>query len=305
MSITFYDQISKNKIKTFLLFLLFPTIIISLIWVMGDIVADGDTDSIIFLSIISFVFSIGYGLIVYFWGDKITLGLNGAKPITSESNPRAYRIVENLCITAGLPMPKIYEINDDSLNAFATGRNPKNSTVAFTRGILAKLDDRELAGVAAHELSHIKNYDILLMLIAIVMVNCIQILAEILMRTVFYSGGRRSNRNRNSGGLILIAIGVYIIGIFVAIIVQKSISRKREFIADSNAALLTRDPEALASALRKISDDPRIEAIDGKRAFASFYIANPLKPGWFQRLLSTHPDITQRIQILENFGNTV
>ncbi len=300
MPSTFYDQIGKNKFKTFLLFLIFPALILAIIYVV--VAYSGDGGAYIPLSLFSLIFSLIYGAVAYFQGDKIILFMNGAKEITRESNKRVYNIVENLCITAGLPLPKIYEIPDTSLNAFATGRNPKHATIAFSTGILEKLDDRELAGVAAHELSHVRNYDTLVMIIALVMVNVVQILAELMLRIVA-GGGRNRDSKNNAGAFILIALVVYAVGIVIAILVQKSISRKREFMADSNGALLTRDPEALASALRKVSQDARIEAIDGKRAFASLYLANPLQPGWFQKLLSTHPPVEERIKILENFGN--
>lgn len=300
MSQTFYDQIGKNKFKTFLLFLIFPSLILVILWVVAAY--SGDQSVYIPLSAYGLIFSLIYGLIAYFQGDKIILFMNGAKEITLESNKRVYNVVENLCITAGIPLPKIYEIPDSSLNAFATGRNPKHASIAFSTGILQVLTDRELAGVAAHELSHVKNYDTLVMIIALVMVNVVQILAELMLRIVA-GGGRNRNNKNNAGVFILIAIVVYAVGIVIAILVQKSISRKREFLADSNGALLTRDPEALASALRKVSQDARIEAIDGKRAFASLYLANPLQPGWFEKLLSTHPPVEERIKILENFGN--
>lgn len=300
MSKTFYDQIGKNKFKTFLLFLIFPSLVLVILWVVAAY--SGDQSVYIPLSAYGLIFSLIYGLIAYFQGDKIILFMNGAKEITLESNKRVYNVVENLCITAGIPIPKIYEIPDTSLNAFATGRNPKHASIAFSTGILQVLTDRELAGVAAHELSHVKNYDTLVMIIALVMVNVVQILAELMLRIVA-GGGRNRNNKNNAGVFILIAIAVYAVGIVIAILVQKSISRKREFLADSNGALLTRDPEALASALRKVSQDARIEAIDGKRAFASLYLANPLQPGWFEKLLSTHPPVEERIKILENFGN--
>jgi len=300
---TFYDQVTRNKIKTFLLFLIFPSLIILILRLIVEYY--GDPHAFLPYSIMAFCFSLFYGAIVYFQGDKIILFMNGVQEITPENNKRVYRIVENLCITTGMPVPKIYEIPDTSLNAFATGRNPQHASICFSTGILEKLNDRELAGVAAHELSHIKNYDILVMIIALVMVNVVQLLAELLFRTVFWGGNRRGGEDKkgNMAYLYLAAMVLYIIGGVIAILVQKSISRKREFIADSNAALMTRDPQALADALRKVSQDARIEAIDGKRSFASLYIANPLQEGWFERLFSTHPPIEKRIEILEKMGN--
>jgi heat shock protein HtpX len=300
---TFYDQVTRNKIKTFLLFLIFPSLIILILRLIVEYY--GDPHAFLPYSIMAFCFSLFYGAIVYFQGDKIILFMNGVREITPENNKRVYRIVENLCITTGMPVPKIYEIPDTSLNAFATGRNPQHASICFSTGILEKLNDRELAGVAAHELSHIKNYDILVMIIALVMVNVVQLLAELLFRTVFWGGNKREGEDKkgNMAYLYLAAMVLYIIGGLIAILVQKSISRKREFIADSNAALMTRDPQALADALRKVSQDARIEAIDGKRSFASLYIANPLQEGWFERLFSTHPPIEKRIEILEKMGN--
>lgn len=298
---TFYDQVARNKIKTVLLFFAFPALVILIIRVF--VAYSGDENSFIPFSVFALIFSVIYGLVAYFQGDKIILYMNGAVPVTPESNLRVYRIVENICLTTGMPLPKIYEIPDTSLNAFATGRNPKHASIAFTTGILQQLNDRELAGVAAHELSHVKNYDILVAVIALVMVNVVQLLAELLLRTVLRGGHRGDDRKGNMAFIYLAAILLYIFGSIVAVLVQKSISRKREYLADSNAALITRDPQAMADALRKISQDPRIEAIDGKRSFASLYLANPLAPGWFEKLFSTHPPLEKRIEILEKMGN--
>jgi len=237
----------------------------------------------------------------YWNSDKIILSLSQAQgPIKKEDNPELYRIVENLSMTAGLPIPKIYIMNDMSLNAFATGRDPQHAVICVTQGLLNKLDKVELEGVISHELSHIGNRDILLSSVIVVLVGLISILSNWLLRGMRF-GGRRRDDNDNLG-LILVLIGLIaaILAPITATLLQLSISRKREFLADATGALLTRYPEGLARALEKISSDP-VPLRSANQATAHLFIADPLKlkkTSWFSNLWQTHPPIEERIKVL-------
>ena len=255
---------------------------------------------------------VGIGLIIsgimtfasYYYSDKMILGMSGAKQIKKRDNPQLFRIVENLCIGAGIPMPKIYIIEDSAPNAFATGRDPKHSVVCVTTGILEKLNKAELEGVIAHELSHVQNYDIRLMSIVVILVGLVALLADFFMRSLWYGGGRRDRERDNAQGIFL-AIGIVlaILSPIIATLIQLAVSRKREFLADASGALLTRYPEGLASALQKIAKDKEpLEAANN--ATAHLYIANPFKGkisgSWFANLFNTHPPIEERIKILRS-----
>ncbi|MDP2933727.1 MAG: M48 family metallopeptidase, partial [bacterium] len=264
-----YDHIDSNKRKTAILITVFLLLIIALGWTFSYAY---HSPSILFFAV---GFSVIMSLISYFYSDSITLALSRARPVDRSVNEELYRVVENLSITAGLPTPRIYVIDDTALNAFATGRDPKHAVMVFTTGILAKLDRQELEGVASHELSHIGNYDIRLSTIVVILVGIITLLADWFLRMSFW--GRRKSSNSESGQLQMI---VGIIGIVLAILspifatlLQLAISRKREFLADASGALLTRYPEGLASALQKISMDREpLEAAN--KATAHLYIAN-------------------------------
>ena len=246
--------------------------------------------------------SVLYAAISYFFSSQIALAMSGAKPIAKKDAPQLYRIVENLAITAGLPMPNVYIIDDPSPNAFATGRDPKHAVVAVTTGILEILEDDELEGVIAHELSHVGNFDIRFMALVVALVSVVAILSDLLLRLSFWGG------DEEEGGSSPIMIGLGIVGALlaplVATIIQLAISRKREFLADASGALLTRYPEGLARALAKIEHDPRGLA-HANSATAPLYISNPLKgkSGGFgqslARLFSTHPPTAERIKRLE------
>lgn len=254
----------------------------------------------------------GIGLIIagtmsfssYYYSDKMILGMSQAKQIQKNDNPQLFRIVENLCIGAGVPMPKIYIINDSAPNAFATGRDPNHSVVCVTTGILDKLDKIELEGVIAHELSHVRNYDIRLMAIVVILVGLVALLADIFMRSLWYGGERRREDRGNSQGIfLLIGIVLAILSPLIATLIQLAVSRKREFLADASGALLTRYPEGLASALEKISADKEPLEV-ANNATAHLYIANPFKGkiqgSWFSNLFNTHPPIEERIRILRS-----
>jgi len=237
----------------------------------------------------------------YYWSDKLVLGLSGAQPIEKKDNPELYRIVENLCIADGLPTPKIYIIDDPAPNAFATGRDPNHSVVAVTTGLLGRLEKLELEGVIAHELSHVKNYDTRLMSIVVVLVGLIAILADVFFRAMWWGG--RSRDERNGAGVIFLVLGILaaILAPIVATLIKLAISRRREFLADSSGALLTRYPEGLASALVKISQDPNTLK-SANTATAHLYISNPFKgdhaSNWIVKLFSTHPPIEERVAAL-------
>lgn len=243
-------------------------------------------------------------LIAYFAGDKMLLRGADAFEITKEDQPEIYRLVENLCITRGLPTPKIYIMDDDSLNAFATGRDPQHASIAFTKGIVQKLDRAELEGVAAHELAHVENRDIRLMLITVAGISFFTLLAEICFRVAEASSSRRSNKNNGNAALLFLVMGFIcmIYGYVIAPLIRLALSRRREFQADATAALTTRNPGALANALLKISGDSRVEALDKRESMAAMCIENPLKKaGLFSSLsglLSTHPPVEKRIAAL-------
>ncbi|MBI1919144.1 M48 family metallopeptidase [Candidatus Microgenomates bacterium] len=236
----------------------------------------------------------------YYWSDKIVLGISSAKPIAKKDNPQLYRLVENLCIASGLPLPKIYVINDSAPNAFATGRDPQHAAIAFTSGILEKLNKQELEGVAAHELSHVGNRDTLLMAVVSVLVGTIALLADFFLRSMWY-GSKDDRENKGNQIFMILAIVAAILAPIVATLIQLAVSRRREFLADASGVLLTRYPQGLASALAKISVDKEPLEV-ANRGTAHLYIVNPLKgkaaAGWFASLFNTHPPVSERIKIL-------
>lgn len=288
-----YNQISANKWKTYLIMVLFVVFIVTLGYVYGKASSSGLAFAGIAL-IFAGLTSIGS----YYYSDKLVLATSGARRIEKKDNPALFRLVENLCIGGGLPMPAIYIIDDESANAFATGRDPKHAVVCFTTGILHKLTKVELEGVVAHELSHISNYDTRLMAIVAILVGFIAILADFFMRSLWFRG----RDNDKAGGIfIIIGIVLAILSPIVATLIQLAVSRKREFLADASGSLLTRYPEGLASALEKLEKD-RIPMKSASNATAHLFIENPFnrKEGthWFSSLFNTHPPVEERIRIL-------
>lgn len=289
---TLYTQADSNIRKTWILLTLFLVFIISLGWFFSYILDDS-----IFL-IGAVIISIVQSFVSYWYSDKIVLLITGARPIEKNDNPELYRIVENLAITAGLPIPKIYIINDSQPNAFATGRDEKHAVVAVTRGLLEKLERAELEGVIAHELSHIGNRDMLLGTVVVTLVGVIALLSRFFLRISFFGGGRR-RKSRGSGGL-LIVLGIIgaILAPIVATLIQLAISRKREFLSDASGALLTRYPEGLARALEKISQD-RTPLKRADSSTAHLYITNPFKEkNRLSKWFSTHPPVEKRTRAL-------
>lgn len=295
---TAWDQVSSNVFKTYLIMFFFSLFTVGIIYLFAQFLGFGDMG---FAGILGFalIFAGISNFISWFFSDKIVLSVSGAKPVSLESNRDLYHTVENLSIAAGLPTPKIYTIDDSAPNAFATGRNPKHGVICFTTGILSKLNKQELEGVTAHELSHIGNRDTLMMSVVSVLVGTIALLADWFMRSMWFGGNDREN-NR-SGLLMIFGIVAAILAPIIASLIQMAVSRRREFLADASGVLLTRYPEGLANALRKISSDKEpLEAAN--RGTAHLYIVNPLKGNealdGFARLFSTHPPIADRIKAL-------
>ncbi len=289
---TLYTHKDSNIRRTWLLISLFLIFIIGLGWVFSY-----QFNSPIIL-IIAVLFSSLMSFFSYWYSDKIVLKMSRAKEIKKQDNPELYRIVENLCITAGLPMPKIYLINEPAPNAFATGRNSEHAVIAVTAGLLERLNRSELEGVIAHELSHIGNRDILLQTVVVVLVGFVVLVSDWFLRWSIF-GGRSNDRDKGQLGAIMAVASVIlaILSPLIAKLIQLSISRKREFLADADGALLTRYPEGLASALEKISKDS-IPLKAANKATAHMYIANPLKGRNFSKLFMSHPPAEERVKAL-------
>jgi heat shock protein HtpX len=294
-----YDRIGQNRRNTFLLLLAFVALVAGVAIAIGIVL--GLPYPYAPLLIIPFLL---FALFSYYSSSRIALSISQARPVTKEEEPELFRIVENLCIGAGLPVPEVNVIEDASPNAFATGRDPKHAAIAVTRGLLQKLDKLELEGVIAHELSHIGNYDTRVMTIIVVLVGLVALMADLMLRLTLFGAGRRSsNRDRNAGAAALIIYGIALVGIILAPIaaqlIRFAISRQREYLADSSAALLTRYPEGLARALEKISADPDPLEVANK-ATAHLYINNPLHEhsSFLNNLFSTHPPIEERVRLL-------
>jgi heat shock protein HtpX len=281
-----YDAIAANKRNTLLIMAVF----------VGIISAIGFAVSYFYGNTTITYWVIGgaavYAIIQYFAASALAVAMTGAKQIEKSDNPRLYRVVENLSITLGMQMPKVYIMNDSAPNAFATGRDPKHAIVAATTGLLDIMDDRELTAVMAHEMGHVKNYDIRVSMIAFGLVSAIGILSDVVMRMIFFSD------NRNSNPIILVfGIIVLILAPIAAVIVQTAISRQREYLADASGALTTRDSEGMASALEKLLAYGKPMQKQSSST-AQLFISNPLKAGFFAKLFSSHPPLEDRIQRL-------
>lgn len=291
---TLYQQIQRNKQKSVVLLAVVLVLVIGVVAlysyaVRGDFV----------LPIIAAVFVIPSSLIGYYTGDKIALAANKAKAVPKSAAPELHNIVENLSITAGVPTPKLYLIDSQALNAFATGRDPEHASVAVTTGLIERLDRSELEGVLAHELSHVKNYDIRFGMFVAIFVGFVVILSDLFLRMTFFGGFRGRGRDNNgNAGAILAVVGLIllILSPIVAKLIQLAVSRQREYLADASGALITRYPEGLASALEKISSGPELKTAGN--ATAHLFIANPFKAKSFTHLFSTHPPVEERIKRL-------
>lgn len=298
---TLYTHQSENITKTWFFLTVFFVFIIFLGWVFAR--AYGNPAFIYVAVILSLVMNVGS----YWWSDKIVLGMVRAKPVTREENAELWNIVENLAITAGLPMPKLYIVDDPSPNAFATGRNKEHAAIAVHTGILRVLNRTEIEGVLAHELSHVGNRDTLISTIVVVLAGLVAILSDWFLRMSFFGG--RDRDSKASGIFMLIGFALAILAPIFAMLMQLAISRKREFLADASGALLTRYPEGLASALEKISG-AGIPSTTAGSAASTLYIANPLhgkgRAGFMAKLFMTHPPMEERIAILRGMrdGNS-
>ena len=296
---TLYTHAESNTRKTWLLMTGFLIFIIVLGWLFSFLL----NSSIIL--IIAVVLSILMSFTSYWYSDKIILRMTQAQLIEKKDNPELYRLVENLCITAGLPLPRIFIINESQPNAFATGRDADHAVVAVTRGLLEKLERSELEGVIAHELSHIGNKDMLLQTVVVVLVGVVAMLSDMFLRISFFGGGRRDSRD--SSGAILLVLGILaaILAPLAASLIKLAISRKREFLADATGALLTRYPEGLARALEKISQDQNPMRV-ANNSMAHLFISSPFKgkqsQNWFAKLFMTHPPVEERIKALRSMS---
>ena len=293
-----YSVISQNKWKTWLIMGLFVLLFTTVAYVFGQAYGYSGFSVAGFALILSGIMSIGS----YYFSDQLVLASTGAKPIAKEDYPQLYHLVENLAIGDGLPKPKIYIINDPSPNAFATGRDPTHAVVCVTTGILERLNKVELEGVIAHELSHVKNYDIRVMAVVAILVGSLALLADMFLRSMWFRG-RDDDRESSNGIFMIIGIILALLSPIIATLIQLAISRKREFLADASGVLLTRYPEGLASALEKISKDPHTLRT-ATNATAHLFITNPFKgkeaQSWFANLFNTHPPIEERIKILRS-----
>lgn len=289
-----YKEIDANKRKTWLIMLVFLGIIAGLSVLIASLVGE------VYISLYVILAALIYAFVQYFVASKMALFMAGAKPIELRDNPRFYRIVENLSIATGLPMPKVYVIDDRSPNAFATGRDPRHAAVAATTGLIEMMNDRELEAVMAHEMAHVGNYDIKVSMIAFGLVAAISVLCDIGLRIAIRGAGDADD-DRASAVLLVVALVAAIFGPIIAMMVQMAVSRNREYLADATAALTTRDPESLASALAKLAGD-KTTLRNQNPSMANMYINNPLKKSWLAKLTSTHPPIEDRIARLQQMA---
>lgn len=294
-----YSHIAANKQKTYFIMFGFVVFIALLGYLFGEIW--GGSGYGIPYMFMAFTFSTVSALVSYFYSDKMVLGISGAKKIDRDTIPQVYGILENLSIGSGIKkVPELYLIDDTAINAFATGRDPDHASVVVTKGAIERLSKRELEGVLAHELSHVRNYDIRLMTITSILVGVVTLIANVMLHSRYSS----DDRDRSSGAIfLLVGFALALLSPLIAQLIQLAVSRSREYLADSSGALLTRDPQGLADALRKIGADHEPLEV-ANEATAHLYISNPLKKGinsdFFANLFNTHPPLAERIRRLEN-----
>ncbi len=294
--VSVYDAADSNRRRTLFLLALFVAFVLVLGYVLGELYARGG-------GVFVLPFALGLSALSaaasYYGGDQLVLGMSRARPVTEEQEPELHHVVEALAIGDGIPTPAVHVIEDTAPNAFATGRDPRHASIAVTRGLLQKLDRTELEGVIAHEVSHIKNFDTRLMLLVVVLLGMAALLADWILRSLWWGRGRR-DRNGAAGVLVLVGIVLAVLAPIVAQLIQLALSRQREYLADASGALLTRYPPGLANALRKIAADTEPLEVANK-ATAPLYFANPLHdaPRFLDHLFDTHPPIEERIRRLE------
>ncbi|MBC7943643.1 M48 family metalloprotease [Candidatus Saccharibacteria bacterium] len=290
-----YNAIAVNKRNTIFIMAIFVAIISAIGWVVSYLY--GGNTSITYVVIAGAAL---YALVQYFLASKLAVAMTGAVQIEKRDNPRLYRIVENLAITLGIPTPKVYVIDDPAFNAFATGRDPKHAIVAATTGLIEAMDDNELEAVMAHEMGHVQNYDIRVSMIAFGLVSAIGLLSDIVLRMMFFGGDRRESNIHPI--VLVVGLVVVVLAPIIAVIVQMAVSRQREYLADASGAMTTRHPEALATALEKLQQSSRPMKRQGTST-AHLFFANPLKPGFFSKLFSSHPPLEDRIARLRENAN--
>ncbi len=295
---TMFEQVRANKINSYLLAGFFIVIIGVLGAVIGLIWGDPSIGLLF-----SLVFSLLYSIVSYYTGDQLILRMSGARPVTKQEFPYLYNTIEGLAIAAGVPTPQAYVIDDSALNAFATGRNPEHASITVTTGLLKVMDRQELEGVIAHEMSHVRNYDIRFMMLTTVLVGLVTLLSDFIFRSMWHSrGGRRSEGRGGSAYLLILLVGLLfaILAPLIGQLIRLAISRQREYLADANAAILTRYPPGLASALDKIKKDPDPLVDMANKATAHLFISTPFreKKDFVTNLFSTHPPIDERIKRL-------
>jgi len=288
-----YSDIAANKRKTVIIMLVFLVFAAVIIWLFDKYLGGGT--GVFYGGLIG---ASAYAIFTYYAGSRMALAVNRAQEIQKSDNPRLWRIVENLSITDGLPMPRVFIMNDQAPNAFATGRDPKHSSVCVTSGILSLMNDDELQGVLAHEMSHVKNYDIRVSMIAFALTAVISLIADIILRLTWFGGG---DRDENNQMFLILGIVAAILAPLVATMIQLAVSRQREYLADASGALATRYPEALASALEKIKKTGSVARVQNT-ATAHLFFVNPLKAHSLAGLFSTHPPIDDRIKRLRTMG---
>ncbi|KXC05812.1 MULTISPECIES: M48 family metalloprotease [Microbacterium] len=291
-----YSAIARNKRNTWLILAGF-VVVLGLIGLAAGWLAGNNW----WITAFVLLGSAGYATVQYFVADREALALSGAQPVTKEEAPRYHRLVENLCISTGTPMPALYVVEDPAPNAFATGRTPDRAAITVTTGLFELMTDRELEGVLGHELGHIRNYDIRVSLVVFGLVVAVGLVADILLRIAFFGGGRRGGNNQSQLVFLIFGVVAAIVAPLLAALVQAAISRQREYLADATSALTTRDPDALASALAKLGEYGRPLA-KANTSMAHLWISDPLRPGAVQRMFATHPPIPDRIARLEEMG---
>ncbi len=299
---TFFDEVRRNKLRSAIIILLFFLFVLAIGAFIGWYWAAGAQAGIVGGVILSLIVGGIYFLVAWFAGGSMVLATTGAKPVTKREYPHLYHTVEGLAIAAGIPAPMCYVIEDGALNAFATGRDPKKSAIVVTTGLLKTMNRQELEGVIAHEMSHIKNYDIRVMLLTSVLVAILTLLSDILLRS-FLFGGNRESKGGGQLQLILLVAGILLVILspLIGQLIKLSVSRKREYLADASGAMLTRYPAGLASALRKISKDPDPLVDKANHATAHLFISTPFRKrrSFWHNLFSTHPPLEERIRRLE------
>ena len=302
---TVYDHIKSNNIKKTILVILFPVIFVALVFLFTWIVMPmGDAvDTAIRVAVPTFVVCIIWMIVSWVFGDSMMLSMAGAKQIT-DTDPDykyIYKSVENVALVAGLPTPRVYVINDSGLNAFATGRTPRDASVALTRGIIQKLDRPELEGVIAHEMSHIGNRDIRLDMFIITGIGVTVFIADAILRGMTYSTPRSDEKNNTASVMMMVWLAFTVFNLIITPVLRMAISRRREYAADATGARITRNPIALANALRKISGNSAVKSLSSQSAMASVCIANPLgRRAFLGEILATHPPVQKRIERLES-----